>query len=413
MAHQRYLPPRPDLDQLKRQAKELLRAFRNGDAAAAEEFATFHPEEVSLGEAKLADAQLVVARAHGVATWPRFAQAVRMVSALRLGDADAVRDLVTEHPELLHESADGRPRSNWGPPLSYAANLGHDQIIQMLADIGAKDLQKAFDRACLQGRIDSAQWLLKHGARVERGLVMGPCETLCPEGLGFLLEQGAELCDESGDPLAPVAMLLQGYFRSPTGKHACFDLVERHGVDLPDSPVMVFHRGQIDRLEKHLRDDPALLERRFAYGEVYPVALGCSEEEYGLHGTPLDGATLLHMAVDFDEMEVARWLVEQGADVNAKAVIDAEGFGGHTPLHSAAVSQAHVCGRQRDASMARLLIRHGADPTLRATIRKRIRFVEDESLHEFHDVTPVEYARAFHEPRWVCEAVLAEIERGL
>jgi hypothetical protein len=44
-------------------------------------------------------------------------------------------------------------KSNWGPPLSYAANLGRDRIIRMLRELGATDLEHAIDRAVLQGRI--------------------------------------------------------------------------------------------------------------------------------------------------------------------------------------------------------------------------------------------------------------------
>ena len=49
---------------------------------------------------------------------------------------------------------------------------------------------------------------------------------------------------------------------------------------------------------------------------------------HGLHGTPIHGGTLLHVAVDFDELEIADWLVSKGADVNATAMIDEDGFGG-------------------------------------------------------------------------------------
>ena len=40
----RHLPVRPDLDQLKHQAKDLLRAIRRGDSEAIEEFKKFHPQ---------------------------------------------------------------------------------------------------------------------------------------------------------------------------------------------------------------------------------------------------------------------------------------------------------------------------------------------------------------------------------
>ena len=88
---------------------------------------------------------------------------------------------------------------------------------------------------------------------------MGPCETLNAEGLAFLFELGAELADEHGDRLAPIALLLQTYCRGPKGKHRCLELVAERGIALPDTPVMALHRGRIDLLEEHLRRDPHLL----------------------------------------------------------------------------------------------------------------------------------------------------------
>ncbi len=62
--------------------------------------------------------------------------------------------------------------------MSYAANIGQDKIIQMLRELGAVDLQHAFDRACLQGKLETAAQLYAMGARPEADAVMGPCETL-------------------------------------------------------------------------------------------------------------------------------------------------------------------------------------------------------------------------------------------
>ena len=102
------------------------------------------------------------------------------------------------------------------------------------------------------------------------------------------------------------------------------------------------------------------------------------------------------MCVDFDEIEIARWLIEHGADVDAKAEIDADGFGGHTPLFGCVISQAYLCRLQGDAAFARLLLDHGADPNCRASLRKRLRFVPDESMHEYRDVTPLSWGERFH-----------------
>ena len=72
----RTLRSRPDLDQLKRQAKELLDAFRAGDPESTREVGAHyrHAEPSTLA---LHDAQLVLARAHGFDSWPkRFVTAI-------------------------------------------------------------------------------------------------------------------------------------------------------------------------------------------------------------------------------------------------------------------------------------------------------------------------------------------------
>ena len=69
------LPERPDLDQLRRQAKELRDAVRNCDTGAAERFARHHPSAPQ-GVVTLAAAQLVIARELGFASWPQLKAAV-------------------------------------------------------------------------------------------------------------------------------------------------------------------------------------------------------------------------------------------------------------------------------------------------------------------------------------------------
>jgi len=64
------LPSRPDLDQLRRQAKELRRAAAGGDACAGARV-----RAVSDG-VTLAAAQLALAREHGFASWPEMKAAV-------------------------------------------------------------------------------------------------------------------------------------------------------------------------------------------------------------------------------------------------------------------------------------------------------------------------------------------------
>jgi hypothetical protein len=63
-----------------------------------------------------------------------------------------------------------------------------------------------------------------------------------------------------------------------------------------------------------------------------------------------------------------------------------------------------------------LLLDHGADPNARAFIRKRLRFVADETMHEYRDVTPLSWGEQFHGHsyhNWVSKPAMQLIaERG-
>jgi len=407
----RHLPVRPNLDQLKHQARDLLVAIKRRDPAALSELHQIRRRPIDPEQARLADAQHVLARSYGVVNWPRLVLACRMTDAICRDDLDTVRALVTRHPHLLHEDARG-VKGNWGPPMSYAANLGRDRIIDLLRSLGADDLQYAFERAVLQGQIETARRLQSMGARPVRGSVMGPCETQNGDGLAFLLEHGAEIADEQGNRLAPVALVLQTYCRNPIGKHRCLELLAEQGIEPPDTPAMALHRGRIDLLDRHLRHNPALLSRTFEHEEIYPPQLGCpADHSLALHGTPLAGATLLHMAVDYDEMDIARWLLARGADVDARAAVDADGFGGHTALFACVVTQP--IRLRRTDECARLLLDHGANPNDRASLRKRLRGADDETMHEYRDVTPLAWGERFHDQSFVSRPAMRLIaERG-
>lgn len=410
----RHLPVRPDLGQLRRQAKELLRAIRAGDRDALEQLARHHPRAVEAATAKLADAQLVLARSYGVPSWPRLKLACDLIEAICEDDVETVVDLVKKHPRLLREDARAVP-SSWGPPMSYAANIGRNRIVRALRELGAEDLQHAYDRACLQERLDTARLLHRMGARPGPDAVMGPAETQSGGGMAYLLEEaGAEIRDGSGDRLAPVALVLQTYCRNPEGKHRCLELFAEHGITLPDTPPMAVHRGRVDLLERHAALDPDLFSRTFSHREIYPPELGCDEDEtLALHGTPVAGGTLLHLAVDNDEIELIEWMLDRGAEPNAPAAVDEDGFGGHTALYGTVVSQPHRVGLRRDDRLARMLLDRGARPDVRASLRKRLRFVEDESWHEYRDVTPLEWGERFHDPTWVNRAAMAAIRERL
>lgn len=415
----RRLPVRPDLDQLKHQAKDLLRAIHRGDPDAIAELQKHHPDEIDPASAKLVDAQLVLARSYQAPGWPRLVLACQLIDAIWRDDLDTVRALVLDHPRLLHEHAAIRD-SNWGPPLSYAANLGRDRMIRMLHELGATDLERALGRATLQSKIGTARMLhaMLGAPRPSADALGGPAYTLSASGTALMFEFGAQVRDANGKRLAPVDVVLETDSRHPEAKHRILELYVQHRLALPDTPTMALHRGRIDLLDEHLRRDPGLLQRTFTHEEIYPPELGCHDAVLATHGTPLAGATLLHMCVDYDEIEIARWLLERGMNVDARAALDGEGFGGHTALFATVVSQPNFWmnhgGKPQVAPFTQLLLDHGADPKVRASLRKQLHpgYGED-TPHEYRDVTPLSWGERFHNKIFVSVPAMRLIaERG-
>src|SRR5262249_11908543 len=76
----RPIPSRPSLEFDRKQARALLEGVRRGEAGAVERFRAHHPRfrEGAVAHAALHDAQLVIAREYGVASWPRWKQLVEM-----------------------------------------------------------------------------------------------------------------------------------------------------------------------------------------------------------------------------------------------------------------------------------------------------------------------------------------------
>lgn len=95
----------PDLAQLKRQAKELLRRFAAGEPAAdGEVHALYRGADAS--KFALHDAQLVLARSYGFESWPKLKAYVdgvtvrRLAEAIRANDLARVRAMLRARPEI-------------------------------------------------------------------------------------------------------------------------------------------------------------------------------------------------------------------------------------------------------------------------------------------------------------------------
>jgi ankyrin repeat protein len=414
----RRLPVRPDLEQLQRQAKELLRAIRAGDADAIAELREHHPEPMEPSAAKLADAQRVMARSYQASSWTRLVHAVRLAEAIWRDDLDGVRALITRNPALLHEHVLIRTDSNWGPPMSYAANLGRDRIIRLLHERGARDLEFAAGRAALQGKADTVRMIYDLAGRpsLHEGAFAGPAYTLSVEGTAVLFSLGARVVGPDGVDRNTMEHLLGTDSRNPAARHCILEMYVEHGFAPPDTPVMALHRGRIDLLEAHLARDPGLLTRTFDIADVFPLAPACARDPYVAQGTPVHGTTLLHIAAYFDELEIAEWLLDRGMDPDARGAIDAEGFGGYTALFSTVVSQRNFWvnygkGQPDEARFTRLLLDRGADPNVRASLRARLEEGHGGGpLREYRDVTPLAWGERYDAKIFVSRESLRRIE---
>jgi hypothetical protein len=415
---ERRLPVRPDLDQLHRQAKELLRAIHARDLNALADLREHHPESIEPSAAKLADAQLVLARSYGARSWARLVHAVQLADAIWRDDIDVVRAIVTVDPALIHEDLLMDLDRNWGPPMTYAANLGRNGIIRLLHSLGARDLESAAGRAALQSKPETVRTIyeLAGNPSLEKWTLAGPAYTLSVEGTAVLFALGARIMGPDGVDRNTMEHLLGTDSRNPAAKHRILEMYVEHGFEPPDTPVMALHRGSIDLLEAHLARDPDLITRTFDIADVYPLAPACSRDPYTAQGTPVHGTTLLHIAAYFDEVEIAEWLLNRGMNPDARAAIDTDGFGGYTALFSTVVSQRNFWvnygkGQPDEARFTRLLLDRGADPNIRASLRQRLEEGHGGGpLREYRNVTPLGWGEQYSARIFVSRESLRLIE---
>ncbi|MEO8624457.1 MAG: ankyrin repeat domain-containing protein, partial [bacterium] len=322
----RSLPDSPDLDQLRRQAKELLRDGRAADPRALARFrilpslARISDDELAAAQLALHDAQSVIAREHGFPSWnalrerveeltldfddavrefieaatdgrtsraerlltlrPRIASA-SVYSALVLGDSVAVESHIAAHPEFVRER--GGPR-NW-EPLHYVC----------YTSLGARSAASA------SGLVAITRTLLTLGAdpnarfpwlhhEVHRPVLWGATRVTRVAALAeLLLSSGANPNDGVTFTLAAGA-----------GDLETLNLLRAHGAD--------------------------------------------SNQAWAT-----DGSNTLYAILHWATTPIGvQWLLEHGAD--ADPVFAANG---ETPLH--------VAARRWDTAITELLVRHGAD----------------------------------------------------
>ncbi|MDX2149928.1 MAG: ankyrin repeat domain-containing protein [Bryobacteraceae bacterium] len=213
-------------------------------------------------------------------------------------------------------------------------------------------------------------------------------ETHSPDAIRDLLAGGLSPT-ELIDGKRPIDCLIEMYARSSKFA-ACLRVMLDAGATVGD-PL----------LEALLLDDAAALRKLLA---ASPDGIGRKLSPLCAY-TSCRGVTPLHICAEFNSLRCARVLLENGADIDAPADVNAEGMGGQTPLFHAVNSNHNFC-----RPVMELLVDAGADLAVRVNMLLWGETMSWETV--VYDVTPISYAqcglyRQFHRPE---EHVYSNIE---
>lgn len=178
----RELPTKPNLEHLKKQAKDLLELIQQGDAAATERFRSLVSFSAP-ASLRLADAQHAIARDYGFPSWPKLKEHVESVAralepaellsaAVRASDADRTARVLESHPELKAQI--NEPMINYGGMQALLAAVQRtdrktiDVLLRAGSDINARSRSWAGGIGVLdECAPDLAPFLIERGAVVD------------------------------------------------------------------------------------------------------------------------------------------------------------------------------------------------------------------------------------------------------
>jgi len=380
----RRLRERPDLDQLKRQAKDLLKAFVSGEAAAVTEVqAHYHSARAS--SFALHDAQLVIARAYGFESWPKLRAFVdgvtvgRLADAVRAGDLETVGAMLEKRPELvncdrsehdehkalhvavLHQQpamvrllmrhgADARrgiwPHRDATAALTIAEERGYDEIAAMILD----EERQRNRPAALLGDRNLADIIAAYNAGDEDGIIAFVTDH--PEFVGMKSADGytpLHWAAARGLARAATSLLEQGADPGArtTADETPFDVIGR------DADADSGNREEAQAVLRRLLRSTTIRTARSA------IATGDGEWLRAQHavGALATQSGLLSHAVQVDRPDMLRLLLELGLDPDEMGRVG--GLDEHVPTFGGPLRACALGGR---IDMAEILLAHGANP---------------------------------------------------
>jgi ankyrin repeat protein len=302
------LPARPDLAQLRHQAKDLLRDATRGEPTA---LARVHAVSDRL---ILASAQLAIAREYGFESWPRLKREVERRDILNCRDLERLSSLLADDPCLAVS-----PMVNWtdhplgANPLNYVAMIAFDhERLGLPADLPGT------------GRVAAA--LIDAGAQVDGrpGDFETPLMTAASYGdaevTQVLIDAGADLearaSDDAGGVPGGTALMHAAVF----GMTGVLDLLVKAGAQ----PHGIESAAAVGDISGWLSPDTPLQARIRALGFAADhQRLGVIDQLIEA-GTPVDavdelfGRQALRLAATNGRARSVRRLLEHGADPNLR-----------------------------------------------------------------------------------------------
>ncbi len=407
----RDLPERPDLNQLKRQAKELLRASREADSSATERVQQSYPGFHQ--KLTLAKAQAVVAREYGFPSWTALKVQVQAISgtptdqalvdklilAASNGGATEVISIIEAHPHIIDERGGDGTRT----ALHFAAWKRQADIVSILLDhLADPDVRCHGDNATPlhfaseQGDMAIVRMLLDHGADPhgfgdEHGLdIIGwaTCfKQTHPEVAHLLMEYGARhnifsavalgeveaikrlvgaYADALDKPMAsyeqrrqPVHLAV--FKQQPASLETLIDL----GANIEATDVRGFTALDLAAISQHSSLVEILLKKGADIRLPAALALGRAQRiDELMRQDPAalkPGGAWSNLLDAFCENgasgETVETLIRAGAPVDSLITSKSFGTKAYTPLHTAAF--------YNNLAAARVLLKHGASTSVR------------------------------------------------
>jgi ankyrin repeat protein len=389
----RRLPKQPSLEQLRKQAKDLLEQYRAGDPAVVAEIHRFEsrPDPATFA---LNDAQRVLARAYGYESWPKLkafvdgANIARLAAAVQVGNAAQVRALLSARPELVVMDMAGNDEHR---ALHYAVLRRDAAMVKLLMEAGADARKGIFPHRDATSALAIAKdreyndivAVIEEEERLRRAEMSCPNATISPvqdqinhaiskgdndEAIRLLEGDGSliQACDrDGGTPLhvaaqeaneEVLAWLLSR--RAKARKQDANGLTPLDRAALAAEPRNE-HAKRFPAIAKRLLDHGAEVTIRAAVALADAIRIRelVSADPVVLREINCMKGGLLTLAVNHGQVEIVRLLLDLGADVDERLMLDE--LEEPTPSWGTPLWYAALAGH---SDIAELLLDRGADP---------------------------------------------------